>query len=98
MRPLTRRLGISVLGGVLIQFLIILLDVLFGPHMLAFILLLPGWAFGCAGRDSDHSVNAVVTCWLVMLTINCFIYAPIIYAVKWWRPFKQGEVLSIRGE
>lgn len=97
MRRLARRMGISILVGILLQFLLIFLDVILGYPLPTFILLLPGWAFGCAGRDSDHSINAVVTCWLVMLTVNCFIYAPLVYAVKWWRPFGRREVLSIRG-
>lgn len=98
MRRSIKRLGISILGGILIQFLIIFLDVILGYPPLTLILLLPGWAFGCAGRDSERGVSAVVTCWLVMLTVNCFIYAPLTYAVRWWRPFRRREVLSIRGE
>ncbi len=98
MKQFAKRLAISVLGGILIQFLIILLDVILGCHWFAFILLLPGWAFGCAGRDSEHGVSAAVKCWLIMLSVNCLIYGPIIYAAKWWRPFRRREPLSILSE
>ena len=93
MQRIAKRLGVSLIGGVVVQFIFFLLAAVLGSPMLALVLLLPGWALVFAGRDSSPPRMGL----LAMLIINAIIYAPLIYVLLWWRPFRK-EVLSIRAK
>ena len=64
-----------------------------GSPMLAIILLLPGWVLVYAGRSSDPAWGLPL-----MVLINAAVYAPVVYLLLYWRPFKNKGVLSIRAE
>jgi hypothetical protein len=93
MRQFPKRVGISFLGAVAIQLLFFLGAVLLGAPMLAMILLLPGWVVVYAGRSSDPAWG-----WPAMVLINTVVYAPVVYLLLYWRPFRNKGVLSIRAE
>jgi predicted benzoate:H+ symporter BenE len=93
MRQFPKRASLSLLGGLLIQFVFFLVAAVLGSPMLALVLLLPGWALVYAGRSSDPVWGLPV-----MVLINAVIYAPLVYLLLYWRPFKRKEILSIRAE
>lgn len=93
MRQFPKRAGLSLLGGLLIQFVFFLVAAVLGSPMLALVLLLPGWALVYVGRSSDPVWGLPV-----MVLINAVIYAPLVYLLLYWRPFKRKEILSIRAE
>jgi hypothetical protein len=49
------------------------------------IFLLPGWAFGFAGRWSDQSWRGFIVGSIVMLSINNLFYSSLIYFLLWHR-------------
>jgi predicted benzoate:H+ symporter BenE len=93
MKQFPKRAGLSFLGGVLIQFVFFVVAAILGSPMLALVLLLPGWVLVYAGRSSDPAWGLPV-----MVLINAAIYAPAVYLLSYWRPFKKKEILSIRAE
>jgi hypothetical protein len=93
MRRFAKRAGLSFLGGVLIQFVSMLVATVLGAPMLALLFLLPGWVVVYAGRSSDPPWGLPL-----MVLINAVIYAPLVYLLLYWRPFRKKEVLSIRME
>jgi len=93
MRQFPKRLALSLLGGIIIQVVFFLIAAILCSPMLALVLLLPGWALVYAGRSSDPAWG-----WPVMVLTNAVIYAPLIYLLLYWKPFKKKGILSIRGE
>ena len=85
MRVIIKRLLLSFTGGVAFQGLIILLGGILNTPMLVLIFLLPGWALGFAGRDSDQSLSGLVLGWIVMLSVNNLFYSAVIYFLLWRR-------------
>ena len=93
MRQFLKRAALAVLSGVLLQFVFYLIAVVLGAPLLAVVLLLAGWLLVYAGRSSDPLWGLPV-----MLLINAIVYAPPIYLLLYWRPFREKEILSIRVE
>lgn len=93
MRRFAKRAGLSFLGGVLIQLASMLVATVLGAPMLGLVFILPGWVVVYAGRSSDPPWG-----FPVMLLINAVLYAPLVYLLLYWRPFREKEVLSIRTE
>jgi hypothetical protein len=84
MRVILKRLLLSIAGGAVFQVLIYLLAVALHLPALALVLL-PGWALGFAGRDSDHSSSGNIIGWIVMLGVNNLFYSSAIYFFLWRR-------------
>ena len=80
-----KRLLLSLTGGVAFQGLILIIGWILDAPVLVLIFLLPGWAAGFAGRDSDQSWSGLIFGWLVMLSINNLFYSAVIYFLLWRR-------------
>ena len=93
MRKIIKRIGICLLLAILFQIVCYLIGRILDSPMIALIGILPGWAFIFASRSSDPPWGLPV-----MLVINAIIYAPFIYLLLWWRPFKKKEVISLHIE
>ncbi len=93
MRRFPKRAGLSLLGGLLIQGVSILVATVLSEPMLGLAFILPGWVLVYAGRSSDPAWGLPL-----MLSINALVYAPLVYLLLYWRPFKEKEILSIRAE
>jgi hypothetical protein len=91
MRQFPKRAGLSLLGGLLIQGAFFLVAAVLSAPMLGLLFLLPGWVLVYAGRSSDPPWGLPI-----MLSINALVYAPPVYLLLYWRPFKEREILSIR--
>jgi uncharacterized membrane protein len=84
-RVILKRLLLSIAGGSLFQVLACLLAMILQSPALALVFLLPGWALGFAGRDSDHSWSGEIIGWIVMLGVNNLFYSSAIYFLLWRR-------------
>jgi hypothetical protein len=89
LRSVLKRLLWSIAAGTAFQCLILLLVMILSSPVLAMIFLLPGWAVGLAGTDSDHSWTGLIVGSLMMLSVNNLFYAPAIYFLLWYREVRQ---------
>ena len=85
MRAILRRWLLSVAGGSLFQVLVFLIALILQSSGLLLVFLLPGWVFGLAGRESDHSWSGAIIGWVVMLGANNLFYSSAIYFLLWRR-------------
>ena len=86
-----KRVGWSLLGGYLFQFLLGGIAEFFNSPMLGQILFLPGWALVYAGRSSDPVWGPPV-----VFLINGVVYSPIVYLV--YRQMRGERNVSIQGD
>jgi hypothetical protein len=93
MKKFLKRIGICLLLAVLFQVTCYLIGRILDAPIIALIGILPGWAFIFAGRSSGPAWGLPI-----MLIVNAIIYAPFIYLLLWWRPFKKKEVISLHIE